>query len=111
MRAEYNPFKTEEYIETDYGVINNRMRRYFSNRNEKHFFKKFQGFGISLTEIDLCKKHHVKKINIKYHGTKKNYIYQFDMEHLDYFPTYEYEGDEQVILQIKDGKLIGEEIR
>jgi hypothetical protein len=117
MRVSYNPFRmaTElKVIQTEFGNINTKTLNYFSHRKQEHFFIKYQGFGISVTEVDLCKKYGVKNIVLKYKGKNKNTLYKIKLDYLKYMERYTNEEDgkcdEQYILPIKEMEIIGEEV-
>ena len=50
------------------GYINNKI--YYSNRNEKHFMKKYQGFGISVSIIKQLLEAGCEDVFITYKGKK-----------------------------------------
>ena len=50
-QASYNPFRKKDWVETEHGTITYEHRRYFTHRKQEHVFKKYQAFGISLTEL------------------------------------------------------------
>lgn len=104
---------TLKRLSTEHGTLLNG-EIYSTNRNENHFFKKYQGFGISESELEICKKHGIKKIRIRYCGRKKNIIYEVPFKYTEYFEKYSYEKDgvidRQVILPTKEMKVLGEEI-
>jgi len=64
VNAGYNPFRKKEIVETGHGIISYDNRRYFTHRNKEHFFVKFRGFGISVSEIEICHNEHVDEIVI-----------------------------------------------
>lgn len=109
MKANYKPFTTKKIIETDHGIINKEKNRYFTHRRPEHYFKKYQGFGISTTEIEIAKNEGCTHIIIKYHGRKKNILYKIKMNYLQYMKKYDFNGDEQIILPEKEMTIIGTE--
>lgn len=105
----YNPFKQKRVVKTKYGIINREERRYYTHRHPEHFFKKFQGFAISVPEVEICNQERVTHIIINYHGKKKNVLYRIDVDYLKYMKTYDNDGDVQIILPIRELKVIGTE--
>lgn len=110
VQANYNPFRKKDIVETRHGIISYESRRYFTHRRPEHFFKKYQGFGISLTELEICYNERVDHILIKYHGTKKNILYKIPLQYLQYMQKYNNNGDEQIIIPIKEMSVVGEEV-
>lgn len=116
---QYNPFSTRigvenmnevpRYIKTIFGTINRETKRYHADREPEHFFKKYQGFGISKSEIHTMRKHGVKEITIRYHGTKENTIYKIQLAKLTNMKTHNNKGDLQIIIPIKEMQIIGKE--
>lgn len=106
----YKPFSLPEYIETDYGTINTRKLRYFTHRKKEHFFKKFSGFGLSISEISLIAKYGVREIVIRYLGSKENIIYKYNIRNLKDAPEYDDEGDFQKIIEKRHLQIIGREV-
>lgn len=109
VETRYNPFKQYETKETEHGIISLGPRRYFTHRRPEHFFKKFQGFGISLTEVEICFNEHVDHILIKYWGKQENIFYKIKLSYLKYMKRYDNNGDEQIILPIKEMEVVGKE--
>lgn len=105
----YNPFTKKDIVETEHGVISFENRRYFTHRRPEHFFKKFGGFGISLSELEICYNEHVDHIIIKYYGKEKNILYKIKMDMIKYMKRYNNNGDEQVVIPTKDMEIIGYE--
>ena len=57
MIANYNPFKKEMTEITPHGVINythNMGTTYVTHRRKEHYFVKFKGFAISMTELEIA---------------------------------------------------------
>lgn len=108
-RPEYNPFNRQYYKETQHGIIGKIERRYFTHRRPEHIFKKYQAFGISTTEMEICWNEHVNNIIIKYHGKDKNTYYKIKLEMLKYMKRFDNKGDEQIIIPIKEMEIVGEE--
>lgn len=106
----YNPFFVPRTRDTSFGVINYEKSRYVTNRSSEHFFKKYQGFGISVSEISICKQNHVNEIVIWYHGKKENIIYSIELEMVEYCEIYDNNGDEQYIIPINKMIILGKEI-
>lgn len=105
MKTNYSPFKKEGTIRTPHGTINythNMGTVYITHRRPEHFFKKFQGFGISITEIDVCKQENVYWLLFIYHNAKgEEKPYRIKLSETQYLETYTYEGDEQIIIPVK----------
>lgn len=76
MRTHYNPFERPDIIHTSHGTINftHPLGSVYVTRREgsKAFFKKFQGFGISNTELRVCDKELVKWVLINYKNPETN---------------------------------------
>ncbi|GAH05230.1 unnamed protein product [marine sediment metagenome] len=87
---------------TLHGTINKAENRYLAQRKPQHFFRKFQGFGISVTEVMACESAGIDNIVIMYIGTLGTYFYKVAIEKLKDFQRYNFNGDEQIILRIKD---------
>lgn len=110
MKANYNPFTKEDVVETDHGIITKSVGRYFTHRKPEHFFRKYQGFGISITEVEMAKLNHCTHIIIKYHGKRKNILYRILIKYLEFLEIYNFKDDKQYILPVKEMEIIGEEI-
>lgn len=111
MRTEFNPFSemVKEKASTQHGLILYKHKLYFTHRKTEHYFRKFQGFGISVSEVEIAVHEGCERIRIKYHGIKKNKIFEIPIEYLKFLQRYNFEGDEQIIIPEKEMKLIGEE--
>ncbi len=48
---------------------------FFTRRKPEHFFRKFQGFGITKKAIDVLRLNNVEKIQILYEGVKGPIVY------------------------------------
>lgn len=107
MLGNYNPFSIKkEYEETEYGTINyyhEMGSSYVTHRKKEHFFKKYQGFGISESEIRIAKMKRLYWIMILYHkDNKTNIPYRIELNKTKYFEKYNNEGDMQIIIPIKE---------
>lgn len=102
---------TTRYISTPHGIINTELRRYSTIRKPEHYFKKYQGYGISLTEIKEMRRFGVNHIIIRYEGTNRNTIYIIKLEKACEGITYINNEDEQIIIPEKELNIIGTEIK
>lgn len=105
MLNEYNPFSYKEPQETEHGIINytNDMGTcYVTHRKKEHFFKKYQGFGISNSELEMAYNKRVYWILIMYHREDGTSIpYRIKMEDVKYLQDYNNVGDAQKIFPLK----------
>lgn len=106
MRADYNPFARKELEETEHGIINYQHDMgtvYVTHRRSEHFFKKFQGFGISLSELEICYRKRVFWIIFLYHGKESTTIpYRIKLEDIQYAENYNNNGDIQKVVPTRD---------
>jgi len=106
MRADYNPFSRKEMEETEHGLINyqhNMGTVYVTHRRPEHFFKKFQGFGISYSELEICFSKRVFWIMFIYYGKNGTTIpYRIKLEDLVYMEEYNNDGDKQKVVSVRD---------
>lgn len=106
MMANYNPFSKKEVIDTQHGRINyhhDMGTTYVTHRTEEHVFKKYQGFGISNTELETCYNERVHWILIIYHNEKKgtSIAYRIKLKETKYLPTYHNGNDTQTMIPIR----------
>ena len=87
-------------LKTQHGMINVETKEYICERKPEHFFVKFQGFGISMTEIVQCQERGVETIVIHYFG-KRRLKYTFDFSLCTEMPLYNNGHDLQLILKKK----------
>lgn len=113
MKIEYNPFQEKEIIETEYGRINTKHemgRTYITFRRSEHFFKKYQGFGISNTELQICDNKGVKWILIIYTNTKNEQVpMRIKLSNINKSNKFNYNGDNQTIIKKEDLEIKKEE--
>lgn len=106
MLNEYNPFSKKGCENTEHGVINyqhNMGTVYVTHRRKEHFFKKFQGFGISNSELEMAFNKRVFWVLILYHGKDGVTIpYRFKMEDVIYLEEFNNNGDVQKIFPLKN---------
>ena len=107
MRADYNPYvKNKGTEETEHGLINythDMGTVYVTHRRPEHFFKKFRGFGISKSELEVCFDKNVFWVMVMYHRKDGTTIpYRVKLSNLRYMDEYDHEGDEQVIVPVKE---------
>lgn len=105
MILEYNPFDKTKIKETKHGVINythNMGTVYVTHRKKEHYFVKYNGFGISSTELKQAYEEKVYWILIIYHQTDGTMTaYRIKMENIKYLENYNNNGDEQKIIPTK----------
>jgi len=78
--------------------------KYRTVRRPEHFFKKFQGFGISESVLSALEKAGVEDILLIYQGKRGDQLYKQKVaEYRDPLKSkaYTYQGDKQRILPIK----------
>lgn len=106
MKPNYNPFRQSDSIQTIHGTINflhDMGITYVTHRRPEHFFKKFQGFAISTTELETCHANHVHWILILYTKTDGGQVpYRIELDKLRFFDTYTHEGDIQKVIPVKE---------
>lgn len=102
----YNPFSNKECEETEHGVINYRNDMgtcYVTHRQKQHFFRKFQGFGISCSELEIAYNRGVHWVLIMYRRDDGTTIpYRIALEDVKYLADYNNEGDLQKIFPLKE---------
>lgn len=105
MKIEYNPFSKKTIQETKHGTINYQHdlgTTYTTFRKTEHYFKKYQGFGISITEAEICYEKNVYWIIIIYTDKKERQkAYRIKLEKLRYLEQYNNNGDQQIIIPTK----------
>lgn len=113
MLPEYNPFRRKEIEETEHGIINYRHklgRIYTTHRRPEHYFKKYQGFAISNTEIEVIKEALVEWIIIIYHNDKKEQkVMRINTKYIRYMEEYNNNGDVQKIFPEKELEKLDKE--
>jgi len=76
---------------------------YYTERTPKHFFYKFQGYGISTTILDELKSRGIRQIQLKYYGKEKITFYKTALDQwILKGKKYKYGNDQQIILNIKE---------
>lgn len=101
----YNPFSKKQAEETEHGIINYQHdmgTTYITHRRKEHFFKKYQGFAISNSELEIAYNKRVYWILIIYtkdDGT--NIVYRYKLEDIPFLQEYNNNGDQQKIFPIK----------
>lgn len=106
MLNEYNPFHRKECEETEHGIINYQHDMgtvYVTHRRKEHFFKKFRGFAISNSELEIAFNKRVYWIIILYHKEDGSSIpYRFRMNCVKFLEEYTNDGDIQKIFPLKE---------
>ena len=109
MQFNYNPFKKKQYEKTPHGVINYMMDMgtcYVTHRRKEHFFKKYHGFAISLSELVICYDKKVYWIIIMYHRDDGTSIpYRIELSKLQFFEEYDNNGDVQKVIPLKNLRM------
>lgn len=79
-------------------------KTYISRRNEKHYFRKFQGFGISYSVIEKLLNMRCSKVIIIYEKNNKEEKYETSLfNFINYGETWkDLEGDFQKILPLSE---------
>lgn len=98
-----------ETTKTIHGIINHETKKYVTERRPEHYFKKYQGFGISDTELEKARKEGAKTIIIKYHTKTKTIIYMTNINNQNMKQKYTNGEDEQTIIPISELTIIGTE--
>lgn len=97
---------------TKFGEIIEGRHRYITWRKQQHFMKKYQGFGISITELRRLYDANVKEVVLKYEtsrGTNKLYKTQL-WDWLMSKKEYDDEGDLQRFISVTDMYYVGEDV-
>ena len=104
MKATYNPFNNKNFVETEHGVINYRHDMgtvYVTHRRPEHFFKKYQGFAISITELEVCHQENVHWILIMYtNKAGEQTPHRIRLSRLRDFQIYDNGNDKQVVIPV-----------
>lgn len=106
MRADYNPFDKKVVESTEHGVINYQHSLgtvYVTHRRKEHFFKKFRGFGISISELEIAYEKRVHWVMFVYHRDDGSSIpYRVLLNDLHMMEEYDNDGDVQKVVPIVD---------
>lgn len=101
MQLDYEIQTQAGIINTQYGKITFLIKScpvYVTHRQPEHFFKLHQSFGISETEVEIMRRHHVRKIRIIYHKKGKVKIYEINYANFAKLKTYDNNGDIQIMI-------------
>lgn len=105
MLNEYNPFSKKAEEETEHGIINYQHSMgtcYVTHRRKEHYFKKYQGFGVSKSELEIAYNKRVYWILIVYHKEDGSSIpYRYRMDDIVALEEYNNNGDIQKIFPVK----------
>lgn len=105
MLNSYNPFDKKELELTEHGTINYQHGMgitYVTHRRKEHYFKKYQGFAISNSELETAYNKRAYWILILYHRDDGTSIpYRYKMENTPYLEEYNNNGDKQKVFPIK----------
>lgn len=107
----YNPFRTESVITTPHGTIHNKdtIIYYFTHRHPEHYFVKFKGFAISLSEYEIAFEHNCSCAIIKYHGKRENILYKWSFAFVKHAQIYDNSGDKQYIIPLEQCDIYAKE--
>ena len=94
---------------TKHGLIDVTTGKYITHRLPRHYFRKFHGFGISESEIELMEKHNCSVIMLKYFTLCKNFWLKISLEDIRKSQEYYDSGDKQYILQMSSETKFQEE--
>lgn len=86
-------------IRTEHGRIEGKV--YITKRRQEHYFCKFKGFGISVSELARMQGYKVERILIIYEGKTGTKHYFISLEALTDCQFYKYNNDLQIMIPIK----------
>lgn len=76
---------------------------------QKHFFRKGKGYSISVSVLNLLKKHGVKEVEIQEHRKAGDYVYRVGTEAYFSAPLFKYDGlEEQRCLPLENMRVVSE---
>ncbi len=82
------------------GVINS-FNEFVTNRTEKHFFRRYHGFGISRSVLQILRKNNIQKIILIYEKDNKKKLYRARVR--DFYELgkeYKFKDDKQLVLNL-----------
>lgn len=116
MKLSYNPFDKKNIVKTEYGIINYQHDMgtvYVTHRQPQHFFRKFQGFAISVSELEVCFEAQVYWLMVIYTNKDgEQQPYRMRMQDVRYLHDYDNKGDLQKVMplikmeRLSDGRWV-----
>ena len=88
-------------IHTTHGRIDTTEKRYYCRRSPQHYFRKYQGFGLSVSEVLKMEEHGVTEVVLDYIGKTVTIRYNIPLEKIKTFRKYSFNGDIQYIMPEK----------